>query len=375
MATTITAGHYAGSCLLIAAEYEPCTPVAYDNCIAINVTDVSFPALYRQKVENAALHSHRGSLAGFNGAQAELSFSFTSLAPADIASLKPILWAAGIDDDGSVFANNAAGRTLQLVRYDRDGLMLESLSGCIISSIAFNFSTDGSPLSLTVNGTAAKMERLMDAFQALEGTTISSGSGSISLGTNAYMSTDKLFGVSLSEGNASSVFYNGDFPLVIECTSGTLINAYLNIEDDDIILDFNPPAGEQTIKAVTLTRPDLATAYAAGLPVITVASNGVTECTATFETGMSFGSLVDGSYYPTVYQCGGWSLTGSVTAVITPDFVRNNSNVHIGQGPIDIIMSSIEWQDSPAVSLDPAQLATASYSFKALGTAIRFYNE
>lgn len=370
----------------IAAESAQCVPATFtaDNWLA--TTGSTFPAMYRNQLDNNESLPGRGQSASLDGAQNELAFDITLNLPrlADdeglsAAGLKPyalLWWALGsngndpadcaeritMGDDGdahiAIQSYTTCGRTLCVAGLDRDGINLEILQGCVISQAVINLSTTEQP-TIVFSGVAS---RKVEVIQEAKTTAPTAGSNAWACRTSFGLTTE-----------VASAYFSGVY-LVAPSGETTPIK---NFDGGHINIAAWGTAPETVSGLYTFALsmpssiPTISRVTTADWAISGVAAN---TATVTIEGGNHYGELTTAAQYPTEMLSGQAKVSGSFSAYLTDEVIKmadvtSDLLITLGDSKDNIILSKIKFTERPQLDLSSVDdAATGEFSFGAFGS-------
>ena len=313
----------------VAPEASPNSPATFaDTNYLYHCTGSTFPAVYREALDNGEATGTRGQSMPFYGAQNELAWDVTVMCPAssELAtpaslpeSLQSLFWAAGFGSDSgpsswtpgqsgqvvmAVKAGSACGRTIQLLGLDRDKRQLELLTGAVVSQVVLTFSRSD-VCTIQFSGVAAqKYEATAPSIAVadISNTTFNAVVVS-SFGMALPTSPAILTGVDLTLPGASSELASingsaGQITLKADLSSSTITattqSYWAAPKDPSLAYDVLSPDGWSSSSAIAATQ----------------------SATITLETGQTYGELTTAAQYPTEILSGQAKVTASATAYL-----------------------------------------------------------
>lgn len=372
--------------LLIAREVTPGQLVDLDAEQAIAAQSTNFGALTREVIDNTALRTNRGTNNEFEGAQSEITWDCSVTIPKTTPTNGPLadlLWGAGFNADGKLEPGTICSRTLQLVRQDRDGMLVEILSGCIVSQVEITFSTSDMPV-MNFSGVArSKIELLGQP----KGQSYAVEGGSVDfLGEGTVARSSQWLMGSATAGETIEVPANIGVT-VLASTAGATYPA--SITDSEILtyslkVGFDDPSTEATTVDGFLF--NLPGDPVVGTPVTTSEWHVMYDASTNFwkdiaassfsltvETGHSYGEMTCNDVFPTEMLSGTCKITGSVSmyldreveSFIGKNFVPLRLFLTPGTTGLRFTFGSVRITERPAYELSVDDAASGDVSFSA----------
>ena len=305
---------------------------------AVNIVNKCFAhsasigALNREVIDNTALRTDRGTNQSFGGAQSELTWElvitlkdYSQILGND--AISNLFWGAGKDNEEYFHANSICGRSLQIVRQDRDGLLLEILNGCIVQNVVYSCSLSDK-CTITFSGVAATKIELtapqsnvvlpgtMDSVIVEEGCR------------NTYILLDLAFPASDHlPSNINIIFIDGDGTTYTGQVTEISEKNYTCGFDSSFARDINIESTKFNISGSAGNDNYISSA---NWDCIARINNINFKLPAqsleiTIETGLSFGELTAGNAFPSEILSANMNVTGSTT-VYLDDFALNLMN-------------------------------------------------
>ena len=313
----------------VAPEASPNSPATFaDVNYLYHCTGSTFPAVYREALDNGEATGTRGQSMPFYGAQNELSWDVTVMMPASTEfadptylpeSLQSLFWAAGFGSDSgpsgwisgqsgqvimAIKAGSACGRTIQLLGLDRDKRQLELLTGCVVSQVVLTFSrTD--VCTIQFSGVAAqKYEATAPVIAPADiSNTTYNAVAVTSFGMALPTSPAILTGVSLTLPNATAELAS------VNGAAGTItLKTDLSASPISVATQSYWSARKDPSLAYSVLSPD---SWSIGSGI-----DAVQSATITLESGQGYGELTTEAQYPTEILSGQAKVTASVTAYL-----------------------------------------------------------
>ena len=361
----------------VAPESAPNAPATFAATNYLyRCTGSTFPAVYREMLDNGEATGTRGQSTPFLGAQNDLSWDVTVMIP-DAASmsdptslpesLQSLFWAAGFGGDvgpaswvpgeaGTVVmaikAGSACGRTIQLLGMDRDKRQLELLTGAVVSQVVFTFSRSD-VCTIQFSGVAAqKYEATAPAISASQlGNTTFSAKVASSYDM-ALPTFPQLAGVDLTLPGASAAVISIDgagqtITLASDLSASTITartQSYFAAPKNDAL-------------AYDMVSPD---AWAVSSTVAAVQS-----ATLTLETGQTYGELTTEAKYPTEILSGQAKVTANFTAYLVdanmalPYRSGDSFRIHLAPTAEYFEIANAILTEAPAIDLSSVDTAAS----------------
>lgn len=311
----------------VAPEASQNAPAVFENINYLqHCTASSFPAVYRQNLDNQEATGNRGQSVAFDGSQNELAWDLTVMLPDSAAmatpaslpeSLQALFWAAGFGSASGpanwtsgassvvmgMTAGSTCGRTIQIAGLDRDRRQLELLTGAVVSQVVFNFSrTD--VCTVQFSGVAS---------QKFEATAPEIAPASLSA-TKLAAITHTSFDVDLS--NSPATLSGIELTLPGAAQDVTIIHGdnFITLADD---------LSSSTITAATQSYFSIAkpsSFYSVLKPEewsVNSAISAAQSATITLTTGNSYGELTTDAKWPVEIVSGQVQVAAALTAYLT----------------------------------------------------------
>lgn len=311
---------YGPGAILINKETTFNLPVALG--VLMPVQSASIGALNREKIDNNEARMNRGTSAPFDGAQSEIPWEIQVLMNFDndtTSGYGMLCWGAGRESDGKLAKQSICGRSLQITRFDRDGLLCEVLNGCLVQNITYGLSANDM-CSVTFSGVAASKWEINGIKSGAGLTSISTSATSVTV-SNHSRNSYGVMGETISATTPSGIgvkCYDSDGDLVADgvvsdiTTSSyiidfTTIHADSTFSIDSILLNY----GSKSLESYTIIGPaDWQCRVYWGDDFETINPQTVEF---TLETGLSFGDLTAAKALPSEIISANNSATCSVT--------------------------------------------------------------
>ena len=362
----------------------------FNNSVALGIVlpaqSVSVGALNREMIDNTELRQNRGKSEQFLGAQSEIAWEIQVVAnwggTDDTTAEGLLFWAAGRNSDGTLAGNSICGRSLQITRFDRDGLLCEVMNGCIVQSVAYSFNANDL-CTITFSGVAASkwelngVSGLNIAWPSASGNiTVSAPSGSI------FWSSYQMMGTNLPTAKPTGIIakmYDADGALI---GSGSVTNFALGqynipqivvaVDGDEttpqikqILFDFdheNVAYDELSVVAPS----DWTATVGLGYSTVNLAAQ---TCEITLETGLSFGELTVSQPLPSEIISANNNVSGSFTIYLDDSMVRLTGEKKVefsikSRTPsASKILINAQITTAPAYELAPDSAASGDFEF------------
>lgn len=328
---------YGGGAVYVTREDDFNTAITISSYQYLACQSMTMPALTRELIENQELRTDRFSNESYRGKQGDLSWELTITIPVNELngmSLPPayadLIWAAGFD--GSVLNSSAVcNRTLQIVRSDRDGSLIEILNGCIVQQAVWTFSTT-ELCTLAFSGVAStKTELTGGAF--IDGTDIDYASGTTSLDLSGILpdirnSWREFFpdeeiglptGIKIQLVNGDGATELSTNAITSDSYTVVLSSALTQAINGVTAVYYKLPTPASTSKFTKLEPEGW---------VISVDDYQVPakSATLTLETGLSYGELTAGDVVPTERLSGQAKVSGSISCYLDNEVLSRFSN-------------------------------------------------
>ena len=340
----------------------------------ISAQSATFGALNREVIDNTELRMNRGQSESFKGAQSEISWEVVIAATASADDgIGFLWWAAGRDYD-KLANNSICGRSLQLTRFDRDGLLCEVLNGCIVQNVTYAFSATDL-CTITFSGVAASKFELNGIFSGANITWAGTEEDTVTVAGHVNSSYKMLNIVPTYTPTgiyAKCYKADGTFVDTVEIEEVTN-NAYiLGVNGqttpptiDKIILEYN--TADIEIESVDIISPAdwILKAYV-NLNWVTLP---VQSAEITLETGLSFGELTVNNAMPSEIVSANNSVTGSFTMYLDDTaeklFKIDSLPIQIADRNENIIayVPKAKLNTKPAYELAPDSAASGDFEF------------
>lgn len=290
--------------------------------VLMPVQSASIGALNREKIDNGESRMNRGTSAPFDGAQSEIAWEIQMLMnfSNDTSNGYGMLcWAGGRESDGKLAKQSICGRSLQITRFDRDGLLCEVLNGCLVTNITYSLSANDM-CSVTFSGVAASKWELNGIKSGAGLTNISTSATSTTV-SNHLRNSYGVMGETISATTPSGIgvkCYDGDGVLVADgeisdITTTSYVIDFTNIyadstfSIDSIILNY----GTKSVESYTVISPadwQCRVYWGDNFEVINPQT-----VEFVLETGLSFGELTSAKALPSEILSANNTATCSIT--------------------------------------------------------------
>ena len=341
---------------------------------------ITIGALSQEKIDNNAVRTDRSQNQSFTGNQAEISWELSITVPNESAvstgipeGLQDLFYCAGIESDGKLAENSICMRTLQIVRGDRDGELVEILNGCIVQQVVWNFSVT-EMATVTFSGVASKKLELVGG-RLVGGQTMNLLQDEESFTTESQMPLVRAseflvpgtFDLNLPDGISPNVHTAGGI------LYGDAVRAGQTFTE---IMLSEAVAADTTVSAVYYKLPayDIYNTQQVGPSAWKVSMNNsnipARSFALTLETGLSYGELTAGNGFPTERLSGTTKVTGSFNLYLDNEAISavhavDDNAINLTAGTLAINCPHCAFTETPSYELSADDAASGEFNFQA----------